>query len=95
MSKRIDHVSKALRSIEGLHDYQAEEGMTGESMLTVALEAQAHATLALVEQQRIANLIAARAQSESPRIDLRGDSNSHDMVQKITDAEIRKALGLS
>lgn len=58
MADRIDHAAKARRNIDGLHDYQAEEGMTDESMLTVAIEAQTHATLALVEQQRIANLIA-------------------------------------
>ena len=58
MTERIDHAKKARRNIDGLHDYQAEEGMSDESMLTVAIEAQVHATLALVEQQRIANLIA-------------------------------------
>ena len=57
MTERIDHAKKARRNIDGLHDYQAEEGMSDESMLTVAIEAQVHATLALVEQQRIANLI--------------------------------------
>lgn len=56
--RRIDHASEARRNIDGLHDYQSEAGMTEASMLTVAIEAQAHATLALVEQQRIANLIA-------------------------------------
>jgi hypothetical protein len=58
MNERIDHAAQALRNINGLHDYQSEEGMSDASMLTVAIEAQAHATLALVEQQRIANRIA-------------------------------------
>jgi hypothetical protein len=58
MTERIDHAAEALRNINGLHDYQSEEGMSDASMLTVAIEAQAHATLALVEQQRIANRIA-------------------------------------
>jgi len=58
MSDRIDHAAEARRNVEGLHDYQSEAGMTEASMLTVAIEAQAHATLALVEQQRIANDIA-------------------------------------
>ena len=67
MAERIDHAANARRNIDGLHDYQAEEGMTDESMLTVAIEAQVHATLALVEQQRIANLIALASVSE-PRL---------------------------
>ena len=58
MTERTNFVKKALRNIEGLHDYQSEAGMSDESMLTVAIEAQTLATLALVEQQRIANLIA-------------------------------------
>lgn len=57
-TERTDHTAKALRNVEGLHDYQAEEGMTDESMLTVAIEAQVQATLALVDEQRTANLIA-------------------------------------
>ena len=60
---KINHKTEALRNIGGLHDYQSEEGMTDASMLTVAIEAQVHATLALVEQQRIANLIALAQQS--------------------------------
>jgi hypothetical protein len=58
MTERTDHAAEALRNINGLHDYQSEEGISDASMLTVAIEAQAHATLALVEQQRIANRIA-------------------------------------
>lgn len=57
-TERTDHAAKALRNLDGLHDYQAEEGMTDESMLTVAIEAHVQATLALVEEQRTANLIA-------------------------------------
>lgn len=55
MSNGIDNVANARRCIDGLHEYQSEEGMTDASMLTVAIEAQVHATLALVEQQRITN----------------------------------------
>jgi len=53
-----DHKAEALRNIEGLHDYQSLEGMSDESMLTVAIEAQTQATLYLAEQQRIANRVA-------------------------------------
>lgn len=48
----IDHKGAALFLIEGLHDYQSEEGQTDASLLTVAIEAQVHATLCLAEQQK-------------------------------------------
>lgn len=49
MTERIDHAAEALALIN--HPYPAPP--------TYLAEAQIHATLALVEQQRIANLIAA------------------------------------
>ncbi len=59
MSAYKELVASAKRLIEnGLHEYQSEEGFSDASMLTVALEAQVKATLALAEQQRIANIIA-------------------------------------
>lgn len=66
MTKRINHVSEAERLTEissgtyGQIDFR-NEGMSVALMLeaqTLAVNAQVHATLALVEQQRIANLIA-------------------------------------
>lgn len=48
MTERIDHAAKAERLVR-LTDGYLERN---------ALQAQVHATLALVEQQRIANLIA-------------------------------------
>lgn len=90
MNNRIDHVREALRNIDGLHDYQSEEGTTDESMLTVAIEAQVHATLALVEQQRATNLIALFRLEDQDAGDFSsaGFSYPHALV------EIREALGL-
>ena len=52
MSERIDHAAKARASLAGSGD--------GRNFATDAsVNAVAHATLALVEQQRIANIIAA------------------------------------
>jgi hypothetical protein len=79
----LDHIGKALRNVEGLHDYQSEEGISDESMLTVAIEAQVHATLALAEQQRIANLIAFQ----------RSFPNSPKATEAIR-AEIERGVGL-
>lgn len=55
------HAEDATQLLDTLHEWQAEEGETDTSMLTVVLEAQVEATLALVAQQRIANLIAWQA----------------------------------
>lgn len=58
MSARIDHAAEARKHIEWAHEQQSAEGDTGNVVRDDALLAQAEATLALVEQQRIANLIA-------------------------------------
>lgn len=52
-----DRIKKAEDALDAVHDWQADEGITEETMITVALEAQTQATLALAEQQRIANLL--------------------------------------
>ena len=53
MSEHIDHAAEAVRLIE----LSSVQHFADESR-TVSAAAQVHATLALVEQQRIANLIA-------------------------------------
>ena len=53
-----DHYAEARRRLRGLNEYQEAEGLNDFTILSVALEAQVHATLALAEQQRIANVIA-------------------------------------
>ena len=73
MTERIDHAAEAKRlaSLADNH-YGAVEHRNGaiavsESVeaLMIATEAQVHATLALVEQQRIANLIAIWAYTDT------------------------------
>lgn len=53
-----DHAANARQHIDWAHDTQAQEGTTDRSVTDTALLAVAEATLALVDQQRIANLIA-------------------------------------
>lgn len=89
MSERIDHAAKALHFLDAGH--KANGSKTTE--LNIA-EAQVHATLAVVAELRTANLIAARANSEFPRLDLR-DHNSWATVQEETDERIRERLGLA
>lgn len=57
-TKRIDAVAEARKHIEGAHEQQVRDGEYGHSVRDNAILAQAEATLALVEQQRLANLIA-------------------------------------
>lgn len=79
--RRVDHAAEARRALDG-----AEGHYWDESPAQVALylqKAQAEATLALVDQQRIANLIALGTSHEvEPR----------DAVSALMDA--RKGLGL-
>lgn len=58
MIDRIDHAAEARKHIGWTHDWQEREGDTKEVGLATAVLAQTHATLALVEQQKVANVIA-------------------------------------
>lgn len=63
------------------------------------MQAQVHATLALVEQQRIANLIALATSAGSPVLDRAAQralqrANSEDYSLEVAPG-IREALGLS
>lgn len=53
-----DHAAEARKHLEWVHEWQSYTGDTPETGLADALVAQAHATLALAEQQRISNLVA-------------------------------------
>lgn len=50
--------------LEGVHDWQSQEGSTDATEVAAALDAQAVATLALAHEQRTANLIAYQANVE-------------------------------
>ena len=58
MSDRINHAANSRRAIDTVRDWQDHEGETDATMLAEVGIAQAEATLALAEQQQIANLIA-------------------------------------
>ena len=57
MTDRIDHAAEARKHIDWAHEEQSVEGSWEYSVRDFALIAQAEATLALVEQARIANLV--------------------------------------
>lgn len=59
MTDRIDHAAVARRLMDLTGEgYVVHDGWTETTALMATLDAQTHATLALVEQQRIANQIA-------------------------------------
>ena len=64
-----DHYTEARRRLRELNEYQEAEGLNDFTILSVALEAQAEATLELANQQRIANVIAL---AESGRTTVNG-----------------------
>ena len=57
MTDHIDHAAEARKHIDWAHEEQSVEGSWEYSVRDYALIAQAEATLALVEQARIANLV--------------------------------------
>lgn len=91
--ERIDHVAEAIRLGQ-----RAEQTGGIEEVNALHIAAQVHATLALVEQQRIANLLAYIAQQ--PRV-LDACELPNEVVEQYvdllnaTEATIREGLGLS
>lgn len=102
MTDRIDHAAEARKHIDWAHEQQEQEGDMGNVPRDNALLAQAEATLALVEQQRIANLIAlATVPGSTGTLEV---AAAHALVIPADDTvwesqttirpEIREALGL-
>ncbi|MBL3699266.1 hypothetical protein [Leucobacter luti] len=96
MSDRIDHAAEARNCIS----YARTTESSAEAHLSQA-EAQVHATLALVEQQRIANLIALAQPVQLPgggeaRYDIYEVEygNVGDVMSCALRPEVREALGL-
>lgn len=104
MSGRIDHAAEARRlaDIADRHYGQIEHrnGAMAASQsveaLMVATEAQVHATLALVEQQRIANLLALgqATNADGSRIAPWAVTHPVDGWSVAVNDEIREGLGL-
>ena len=52
------HIKTAERRMDGVHEWQAEEGSTDATMIAVALDALTEAQLAVAYEARTANLVA-------------------------------------
>lgn len=94
MSDHIDHAAEAVSDIKYADEVLADGG-DSEVAMAIASVAQVHATLALVEQQRIANLIAL---SQATHAD--GSRICHPITEPTGEYaaalrdDIRKGLGL-
>lgn len=88
MSDRINHVEQARHLLDAAH-----KGTITETSRLNIVEAQVHATLALVEQQRIANLLsvysATRLNEDGTRVATRPDLADRAF------GTVLEALGLS
>ena len=92
MTERIDHAAEARGAEQNAWQKGGPDGdaliRTYEQRQDMILSAQVHATLALVEQQRIANLIAVGEHFEWA-------ANSEAWQQeRVLRADVREALGL-
>lgn len=86
MEARIDHARSAQDHIDWAHEQQAAEGQFEFTVRDNALIAQAHATLALVEQQRIANLIAMfHAPDDAATMLVRAGVNFHTAASELVE----------
>lgn len=90
----MSHVKEAVEALKAAQETPADENVTDPWLLA----AQVHATLALVEQQRIANLIAMRELPEAGNALLKASAecDEHGRVtgQAIIRPEISEALGI-
>ena len=90
MNKRVDHAAEAVESLAAAKEWDT----VPEAALLVA-DAQAHATLALVEQQRVANLIAAMTGGDDGASVINGPDNRYqDTAWLAWRSDIREGLGL-
>lgn len=98
MTDRIDHVEKALTRATWVLDTIEEDGVTLEALAAIATLSQVSATLALVEQQRIANLIALmdspRTATSVARVAERTLMEGEPVVDRELRPDIAAALGI-
>ena len=87
----IDHASKALRLIEQDNTSTLGWETADAQHLSRTAEAQVHATLAVAEQMRVSNLLAAAALVQSARCNS-GKQADVDGWAIDSDAEIHSAL---
>lgn len=100
MADRIDHAAEARKAIESAYPIALPYDSAEAQYHGALMEAQVHATLALVEQQRIANLIAV-ATWNANTLRTGGSRDGKPADREVENArvdrlfsEIREGLGL-
>ncbi|MCT1363926.1 hypothetical protein [Microbacterium sp. p3-SID131] len=95
MTERIDHASEARAELDIAQRWPSETFavQTGEHKADVLAAAQVHATLALVEQQRIANILRLVGDEDWETVD--ADLREFGVDPAAVRADIVAALGWS
>ena len=95
MAGRVDHAAESERTWEHLgENVIAQEGITDATIIAESINTLRHATLALVEQQRIANLIALFTTDPTERTAGARETFADEAWDHLADDKIRQALGL-
>ncbi|UOQ60354.1 hypothetical protein MUN76_15190 [Leucobacter rhizosphaerae] len=89
MSKRIDHAEQARTLLEPLDSRYSDF-----DRVQFVAEAHVHATLAMVEQQRIANIIALYHHDPEKQTGGSASDFANEAWDHLADGPIRQALGL-
>lgn len=94
MSERIDHFAEARELLAA--NITADDWATGIAVMHMKVAAaNVHATLALVEQQRIANLIALFQRDPEELTGGAASDFASEVWDHLADAPVRQALGLN
>lgn len=88
----IDHAAEARDALTTAHDFAMDEEFAFADLTLKA--AQVHATLALVEQQRIANLIAAFQMEGGPYKEANDWTDGEEDANVSIRRQVREGLGL-
>lgn len=84
-SPKTNHAEKARELLDAVHDWQEREGETDATMIATVLEAQAIASLALVEEQRTASLIALWGALRNPPAGIRPTTAQWERIARLDD----------
>ena len=97
MTERIDHAAEArLRILDAEDEYTRDGGPIRENVSDWLAFAQVNATLALVEQQRISNLISLfTASQDAENVGGAIADFANEIWDHMADEPIRAALGLT
>lgn len=80
------HIAAAEFRMEGIHEWQGEEGMTDATLICTALDALVESNLAVAYEQRTANLLALHGQMILTLDANKGNEEAMEEAEKLTQA---------